>query len=46
MSPNLNPIEKQDYNSAMAFNESWFESYWKPMTSIESSNKSSVTKNL
>ena len=36
--------EKEDYFSTMAFSESWFESYWKSMARIESSNKSLVTK--
>ena len=37
-------LENEDYNSAIAFKKSWFESYWKSMARIESSNKSSVRK--
>ena len=37
--------EKEDYSSAMAFNESWIEFYLKSIVRIESSNTSSVTKN-
>ena len=36
--------EKQDYTSAMAFNKSWFESYWKSLARIESLNKFFITK--
>ena len=38
--------EKQDYSSAMVFNESWLEFYWKSMARIEYSKKLSVPPKL
>ena len=35
---------KQDYSSAMSFNDSWLKSKWKSTERIESSKKLSVTK--
>ena len=36
--------KKEDYSTAIAFNKSWLEFYWKSMARIEKLNKLSVTK--
>ena len=38
-------LQKKDYISAMAFNPTWLEYYWKSKVKLESLNTSSVIKN-